>query len=187
MSYIEQLRALVGVPAQAPAAPSKESTESAWLPSGMPALLPPLVMRFEGLHRVGKDGLVHPYMCPAGYPTQGWGLRVASMDVPQITRAEANARLVAVLPDYVARTLRVCPNLKDDAPRLTAAADFVFNCGPVAFSTSTFGRRMREQDWERAAIEVRRWVFGGGRRLPGLVARREAEAQLIYSDSNSAR
>ncbi|NBQ87664.1 MAG: lysozyme, partial [Betaproteobacteria bacterium] len=27
--------------------------------------------------------------------------------------------------------------------------------------------------------ELRRWVYGGGRVLPGLVARREAECRLI--------
>jgi len=154
---------------------------SGWLDRGVPALLPPLVMRFEGLARVGRDGLIRPYLCPAGYPTQGWGLRVAGMDAPPITRPEADARLMAVLPDYVAKTLRICPELAGDAARLAAAADFVFNCGPVAFSSSTFCRRLRARDWERAAVECQRWVFGGGRKLPGLVARREAEAALIFS------
>ena len=34
----------------------------------------------------------------------------------------------------------------------------------------------------RAAAELRRWVYGGGKVLPGLVARREAEVMLVAAD-----
>ena len=35
------------------------------------------------------------------------------------------------------------------------------------------------RDWDAAAIELRRWIYGGGKVLLGLVTRREAEAVLI--------
>ncbi|WP_425340682.1 glycoside hydrolase family protein [Caldimonas aquatica] len=38
---------------------------------------------------------------------------------------------------------------------------------------------VNERDWETAATELRRWVYGGGRALPELVARRNAEAVLL--------
>jgi lysozyme len=34
-------------------------------------------------------------------------------------------------------------------------------------------------DWGNAALELRKWVHGGGRVLPGLVARRQAEIALM--------
>ncbi|WP_304412585.1 hypothetical protein [Pseudoxanthomonas sp. J35] len=40
-------------------------------------------------------------------------------------------------------------------------------------------RRINQQDWHSAGQELRRWVYGGGKVLPGLVTRREAEATCL--------
>ncbi|TXD94959.1 lysozyme, partial [Ralstonia pseudosolanacearum] len=40
-------------------------------------------------------------------------------------------------------------------------------------------RRINQRDWAAAASELRRWVYGGGKVLPGLAARREAEVALL--------
>lgn len=152
-------------------------------PNGVPYALVPLVQEFEGLHKVGKDGLIYPYICPAGYPTQGWGIRVASMSVPPITREEADRRLIAILPSYLNDTIRLCPVLKEDPIRLAAVTDFVFNLGATAFAGSTFRKRLLEKNWEAAAAECKRWKFGGGKILPGLVRRRNLEAEyLLYPE-----
>jgi lysozyme len=45
--------------------------------------------------------------------------------------------------------------------------------------TSTLRRRINQRDWPSAANELRRWVYGGGKVLPGLVTRREAEVALL--------
>ena len=60
-----------------------------------------LVQRFEGCHRRMSDGRIAPYLCPAGYPTQGWGIVVPSMDVPPITQAMADAVLARELSGSV--------------------------------------------------------------------------------------
>ena len=138
-----------------------------------------LVQQFEGLHKVGSDGLIYPYLCPAGYPTQGWGLRVRDMDVPPITVEEADERLRLALRIYVEKTLRIVPEVAGNDDRLAAVSDFCFNLGPTALSSSTMRRRIGEGDWAAAAQECQRWVFGGGRKLPGLVRRRAAEAALF--------
>lgn len=85
--------------------------------------------------------------------------------------------LAAVVPQYIEHALRLSPGLHGD--RLVAIADFVFNLGPTRYASSTLRRRMNEADWPGARHEIRRWVFGGGRKLPGLVIRREAEAALL--------
>ena len=60
--------------------------------------------------------------------------------------------------------------------RLAAIVDFTFNLGAGRLQTSTLRRRVNQRDWTAAATELRRWVYGGGKVLPGLVTRREAEA-----------
>ncbi|MFN3980161.1 MAG: lysozyme, partial [Caldilinea sp.] len=49
-----------------------------------------LAKRFEGFHRVPKHdlGRAHPYICPAGYWTVGFG-HLCDPQHPPITKAEA--------------------------------------------------------------------------------------------------
>lgn len=54
-----------------------------------------------------------------------------------------------------------------------------YNLGAMRLQTSTLRRWVNQQDCAAAATELRRWVYGGGKVLSGLVARREAEAQLL--------
>jgi lysozyme len=63
--------------------------------------------------------------------------------------------------------------------RLAAIVDFTFNLGAWRLQTSTLRRRVNQREWNAAGRELRRWVFGGGKVLPGLVSRREAEAALL--------
>jgi lysozyme len=62
---------------------------------------------------------------------------------------------------------------------LAFAVDFTFNLGAGQLRTSTLRKRVNQRDWRKVAKELRRWVYGGGRVLPGLVTRREAEAELV--------
>ena len=63
--------------------------------------------------------------------------------------------------------------------RLAAIVDVTFNLGAGRLQTSTLRRRINQRDWAAAATELRRWVYGGGKVLPGLVARRAAECALL--------
>jgi lysozyme len=63
--------------------------------------------------------------------------------------------------------------------RLAAIVDFTFNLGAGRLQTSTLRRRVNQSDWAEAGRELVRWVYGGGRMLPGLVVRREAERRLL--------
>lgn len=60
-----------------------------------------------------------------------------------------------------------------------AIADFCFNLGTSRYKASTLKRRVDAGDWEGAADELAKWVWGGGKKLPGLVARRAAEVELL--------
>ena len=142
-----------------------------------------LAKRFEGFHRVARAvlGRAHPYICPDGYWTIGYG-HLCDPKHPPITEAEADVYLVRDLQTALAATLRYCPVLTTGPEeRLAAIVDFTFNLGAGRLQTSTLRRRINQRDWTSAASELRRWVYGGGKVLPGLVARRKAEAALISS------
>lgn len=138
-----------------------------------------LVKRFEGFQRVVRWQPVPaavPYVCPAGYWTRGYGV-LCARDAGEITEPDAAAELERLLPVYVAHALRLSPRLSGQ--RLIAIADFVFNLGPTRYAGSTLRHRVNEQNWPDARREIQRWVFGGGRKLPGLVLRRAAEAAML--------
>ena len=137
-----------------------------------------LAKRFEGFHRVPKfdpERRAHPYICPAGYWTIGYGHLCDPKHLP-ISEAEAEVYLARDLTTAFNATLRYCPVLLTEPEgRLAAIVDFTFNLGAGRLQTSALRRRINQRDWAGAEQELRRWVYGGGRVLPGLVARRQAE------------
>jgi lysozyme len=149
----------------------------------IPAALIPLVKASEGFHRVVRrqpTPMAVPYVCPAGYWTIGYG-ELCQPDHPPILEPDALERLVTVLlPVYVGHALRLSPRLAyEPENRLAAIADFIFNLGPGRYAASTLRRTVQAGQWEAARGEVVKWVYGGGRVLPGLVARRAVEAELL--------
>lgn len=99
---------------------------------------------------------------------------------PPITEAEAEVYLARDLQMALAETLRYCPVLAaEPAGRLSAIVDFAFNLGVGRLQTSTLPQLVNQKDWTAAGQELRRWVFGGGKMLPGFVFRREAEAAWL--------
>ncbi|ASJ23751.1 lysozyme [Laribacter hongkongensis] len=141
-----------------------------------------LAKRFEGFERKVKRGTeitATPYICPAGYWTIGYG-HLCDAKHPPITEAEAEGYLATDLITALNATLRYCPVLATEPQgRLAAIADFTFNLGAGRLQTSTLRRRVNQRDWAAAATELRRWVYGGGKVLPGLVKRRDDECQLL--------
>lgn len=138
-----------------------------------------LARRFEGYRG-------SPYLCPAGVATIGYGTtrypdgrRVTLADAP-VTRATAETYLRHELASCVAASVRLCPVLAGESDgRLAAIADFIYNLGAGRLQASTLRRRVNARDWPGVASELRKWVRGGGRVLPGLVLRREAEIALL--------
>jgi lysozyme len=58
-----------------------------------------------------------------------------------------------------------------------AYVSLAYNIGPGAFCRSTLLKKLKQQppDYAGACREILRWRYAGGRELPGLVRRREAE------------
>lgn len=70
-------------------------------------------------------------------------------------------------------------NLNDN--QMNALVDFAYNLGFNALKNSTLMRLVNESKFAEAANQFPRWVYAGGKVLPGLVKRREAERQLFLS------
>jgi lysozyme len=133
-----------------------------------------LVRRFEGLR-------LKPYLCPANVPTVGYGHTGAdvTMKSPPISAAFAERLMKEDVERFSSSALKLSPTLALDADRLCAIADFCFNLGTTRYKASTLRRKVRDGEWQDAADELEKWVWGGGRKLPGLVERRRAEAALL--------
>ncbi len=66
--------------------------------------------------------------------------------------------------------------------RLAAIVDFTFNLGGGRLqtsTTSTLRRWVNQRDWSEAAIQLSKWVYGGGKVLPGLLIRRKVEIESL--------
>ena len=101
------------------------------------------------------------------------------MSDPAITREQADGLLHSDLLNFYASMVRLCPGLVAEGRRASAILDFTYNLGASRLKASTLRRRVNEGDWDEVKVELMKWVRGGGKILPGLVRRRQAEADLI--------
>jgi lysozyme len=138
-----------------------------------------LIKRFEGFSPT-------IYICPAGWPTIGFGhvVRELERDLYEAGIDEdAGAALlqhdVGVSERAVLRLIRV----PLDDGQFDALVSFTFNLGAGALQRSTLRRKVNREAHGAAPAEFRRWVWAGGRKLGGLVRRRDAEVdRFIASD-----
>lgn len=130
-----------------------------------------LIRRFEGLR-------LKAYLCPAGVWTVGFGSTGADVK-PGVswTREQAEARMQQDADRFVSAAHKLCPGQTGD--NLAALADFAYNLGATRLAGSTLRRKINNGDIEGARVELKKWVRGGGRILPGLVLRRNTEAAML--------
>lgn len=64
-----------------------------------------------------------------------------------------------------------------------ALVSFTFNLGSGALQRSTLRRKVNREEHTQVPTQLMRWVWAGGRKLRGLVRRREAEIQLYQHQS----
>ena len=131
-----------------------------------------LIRRFEGFSAV-------PYLCPAGYLTVGYGHVVKNPDAfrQPITEDEATEILVLDVEKAEKAVLRLITVPLSDG-QFVALVSFTFNLGSGALQRSTLRRKINREDHVEVPAEFLRWVWAGGRKLKGLIRRREAEAAL---------
>ena len=105
-------------------------------------------------------------------PTIGFGSTEGVKMGDAITVPQALDRLrrdITVAESAISRCVRV-PLSQGELDAYTSLA---FNIGTDAFCRSTLVVKLNGGDYAGACEEIKRWVYAGGRRVPGLVARRE--------------
>lgn len=142
-----------------------------------------LVKHFEGLYLTA-------YRCPAGVPTIGYGHTAGVRMGQTITGDQAEAFLSADLTAAAAR-VDALVRVPLSADQRGALSSFVFNLGAGNLESSTLLKLLNARDYDGAAIQFGRWVYakvnGVSTRLPGLVARRAAEAALFAGQTAQAQ
>ena len=156
-----------------------------------------LMHRFEGFRS-------KPYLCPAHIWTIGYGhvLYQEQIRLPVIRKEGYTGMLRSEFPlkpednrvwtkteiDELFRddvglfergVLRLVPPVSGRQGAFDALVSFAFNAGLGNLQRSQIRIRANREDWEGAADAFRQWTKGGGKVLPGLVKRREAEIALF--------
>ncbi|MEW7978447.1 MAG: lysozyme [Candidatus Sedimenticola endophacoides] len=136
-----------------------------------------LIKRFEGFSP-------SIYICPAGYPTIGYGHVVLDEEKDQFgtgidqKQGEDLLRRDAQVAERAVLRLIDVP-LTDG--QFDALVSFTFNLGGGALQRSTLRRKVNREEHEEVPAQFKRWVWAGGRRLKGLARRRAVEAAAYCS------
>jgi lysozyme len=145
-----------------------------------------LVKKFEGLHKMGEDGLVHSYRCPAGKWTLGFGATKGIRSGMTCTVSEAEQRLKDDLGEH-GKIVKRLVNVPLSQGQYDALVSFVFNVGGGAFKSSTALKRLNSGLYDDVPEQLQRWnkarVDGKLTPLRGLTRRRAAEAAIFSRDA----
>lgn len=116
------------------------------------------------------------YKCPAGVLTIGYGHTRGVKKGQVITEIQAEVLLKGDVLN-VENSLNKL-NLDLTQGQFDALVDFCFNLGMVKFIGSTlYTNILVHAPDDEITEQFRRWVYGGGKKLNGLVKRREWEVQ----------
>lgn len=141
-----------------------------------------LIKTYEGL-------MLKAYKDPVGIWTIGYGHTAdAGPPVPKagmvLTKAGAEALLIKDLRAYEAAVHKAVKVPMTDN-QFGALVSLCYNIGPGNFAKSTLVRKLNAGDINGAAAQFDVWVNAGGKRLQGLVNRRNAEQALFKKRSGS--
>lgn len=155
--------------------------------------------RYEGCRN-------RPYLCPAHIWTIGYGhvlyqnqIRLPMMrkegenvqirkeyplaegDNRVWSKEEINQLFATDVASFERGVLRLVPGIYGRQGAFDALVSFAFNAGLGNLQRSQIRIKANRGDWAAAAEALMDWTKGGGKVLPGLVKRREAEKALFLS------
>ena len=158
-----------------------------------------LMHRYEGCRN-------RPYLCPAHIWTIGYGhvLYQQQIRLPMVkkegdnvqvrkdyplaegdnrvwSKEEINQLFATDVASFERGVLRLVPGVAGNQGAFDALVSFAFNAGLGNLQRSQIRIRANRGEWKGAAEALMDWTKGGGRVLPGLVKRREAERALFLS------
>lgn len=95
------------------------------------------------------------------------------------TYAQCDAALLTRLDAARGQLCLLSPNVTWPDGAQDALTDFVYNEGSGHYAASTVRKCVETGDWAGVRTHLLDWEFAGGKRLAGLVTRREGEAAMI--------
>ena len=137
-----------------------------------------LIKHFEGIHK-------KPYICPAGYWTVGVGHLISrNAKLPSswnrtFSSGEIDDLLRADLQRFELGVLRLLRPMQPTQSVFDSVVSFSFNLGLGTFQRSSVRSALIRGDKKRAGEVLLKYCRAGGKILPGLVRRREAEYALL--------
>ena len=164
-------------------APEPEAPETRGGPPGPAQLSRPgadFISRFEGC-------VLKLYNDPTGNATIGIGHlvhmgRINGSEPHEFKSGITRDRAVELLQQDAAgaaRAVRQAITRPLNQAQLDALISFTFNVGEGNLRSSTLRRKLNAGDYASVPSELAKWVFSGGRKLPGLIKRRQAEGALF--------
>ena len=152
-------------------------------------LAAPLVERFEGMAKLIPGNKVKAYPDPAtggkpwtigvGSTTDESGNAIKPSDIWTVDRARK--RFMAHLAEFGEQVDHLLGDTPTTPAQKAALTSLAYNVGAANLARSSLLRRHKEGKHDAAAKEFGKWVFANGRKMNGLVRRREAEKALYSS------
>ncbi|SQH76951.1 Lysozyme [Shewanella benthica] len=135
-----------------------------------------LVAPFEGR-------VLETYVDPVGILTACYGHTGPELEHRQFFSEQQCLELFAKdLAKFDRQLLRLShPVMLTDGEH-AAYLSFIYNVGAEAFRASTLRRKLLATDRVGACNELSRWVYADGKKLPGLIRRREAERKVCLEE-----
>lgn len=133
-----------------------------------------LIKSFEGCR-------LRAYKDVAGIWTIGYGHTAGVKSGDTITQVQADNLLkndLKTFENYV--NMKVCSPITQNM--FDALVSFTYNVGCSAFGKSTLCKEVNNKRYDIAAGEFDKWVHAGGKKVQGLVNRRNKEKELFMSD-----
>jgi lysozyme len=124
------------------------------------------------------------YRCPAGYRTIGYGHLVKVIESYKFYNGISIDYADELLRDDLQTAQRGVfkwINVPLTDGQYDALVSFTFNLGSGALQASTLRKVINRYDYESVPKQFRRWVYARGRKLNGLIRRRESEINLYNS------
>jgi lysozyme len=129
-----------------------------------------VVMHFEGVRAT-------TYLDPVGIPTICYG-HTATAVMGQVKTANECQQLLNADLTVAINAVDSLVKVPLTVERRAAMVSFVYNVGQGKLAGSTLLRKLNDGDVAGACAEFDRWVYAGGVKLKGLVARRAEERAL---------
>lgn len=151
----------------------------------------PMATSEEGIQRILNTERFIPnlYNDDAGNATIGYGhlvhLGAMNGNEPEEFRLGINEQrgreLFTADLGAIERAVNSSVTINVTQRQFDSLVSFTFNVGPSAFASSTLLRNLNAGQTQSAGQQFGRWINGGGRVLPGLVIRRQQEADAFLN------